>query len=302
MGNQKQKWTAEEEEALHQGVQKYGAGKWKHILKDPEFSSKLASRSNIDLKDKWRNLNVFPGQNPKTPKGKPSGSSPAPSNATPSPSPSQASGTPAVSAGTPAAAAASVNVAATPQAQTPIRTPSRQPSQTDDNAAKIYPQYNSLIFEALSTIKDPNGSDLNAIISFIEQKHNLPQSQNFRRTLGAKLRRLVSQGKLEKVQNGYKIKDTSVGVKSADDSKPPAPKEMDLPGSSNNFAYDDAIKEASETLACRLADAENKSFLATAAVMETERYAKFREENDAMLKIAEEIYAKCKLGESVRFT
>lgn len=302
MGNQKQKWTAEEEEALHQGVQKYGAGKWKHILKDPQFSQKLASRSNIDLKDKWRNLNVFPGQNPKTPKGKPSGSSPVPSNATPSPSP--APGTPAASAGTPAAAAAAapVNVAATPQAQTTIRTPTSQPSQNDDNAAKIYPQYNSLIFEALSTIKDPNGSDLNAIISFIEQKHSLPQSQNFRRTLGAKLRRLVGQGKLEKVQNGYKIKDTSVGVKSADDSKPPAPIEMDLPGSSNNFAYDDAIKEASETLACRLADAENKSFLATAAVRETERYSKFGEENDAMLKIAEEIYAKCMLGETVRFT
>lgn len=84
-----------------------------------------------------------------------------------------------------------------------------------------------------------------------------------------------------------------MGVKLADDSKPPTPKEMDLPGSSNNFAYDDAIKEASETLACRLADAENKSFLATAAVRETERYSKFGEENDAMLKIAEEIYAKC---------
>jgi len=57
MGNQKQKWTAEEEEALHQGVQKYGAGKWKHILKDPEFSSKLASRSNIDLKVRFFFLN-----------------------------------------------------------------------------------------------------------------------------------------------------------------------------------------------------------------------------------------------------
>lgn len=87
-------------------------------------------------------MNVFPGQNPKTPKGKPSGSSPAPSNATPSPSP--APGTPAASAGTPAAAAAAapVNVAATPQAQTTIRTPTSQPSQNDDNAAKIYPQYN----------------------------------------------------------------------------------------------------------------------------------------------------------------
>ncbi|XP_057425880.1 telomere repeat-binding factor 4-like [Lotus japonicus] len=62
MGNQKQKWTAEEEDVLHRGVQKYGAGKWKNILRDPEFAPSLMSRSNIDLKDKWRNLNVVTGQ------------------------------------------------------------------------------------------------------------------------------------------------------------------------------------------------------------------------------------------------
>lgn len=50
MGNQKQKWTPEEEEALHQGVQKHGTGKWKNILRDKEFAEKLCSRSNIDLK------------------------------------------------------------------------------------------------------------------------------------------------------------------------------------------------------------------------------------------------------------
>lgn len=50
MGNQKQKWTAEEEDALNRGVQKYGAGKWKNILKDPDFAPFLITRSNIDLK------------------------------------------------------------------------------------------------------------------------------------------------------------------------------------------------------------------------------------------------------------
>lgn len=50
MGNQKQKWTAEEEEGLLAGVAKHGPGKWKNILKDPEFSSVLIHRSNIDLK------------------------------------------------------------------------------------------------------------------------------------------------------------------------------------------------------------------------------------------------------------
>lgn len=50
MGIQKQKWRTEEEETLKAGVAKYGAGKWKHILTDPEFALFLTHRSNIDLK------------------------------------------------------------------------------------------------------------------------------------------------------------------------------------------------------------------------------------------------------------
>ncbi|XP_028115192.1 peptide-N(4)-(N-acetyl-beta-glucosaminyl)asparagine amidase-like isoform X1 [Camellia sinensis] len=58
MGNQKQKWTTEEEEALRAGVAKHGTGKWKNILKDPDFALSLSQRSNIDLKDKWRNMGI----------------------------------------------------------------------------------------------------------------------------------------------------------------------------------------------------------------------------------------------------
>lgn len=53
MGAPKQKWTAEEENALKAGVVKHGAGKWRTILKDPEFNAILASRSNVDLKVKF---------------------------------------------------------------------------------------------------------------------------------------------------------------------------------------------------------------------------------------------------------
>ncbi|GAU21999.1 hypothetical protein TSUD_111380 [Trifolium subterraneum] len=304
MGNQKQKWTAEEEEALQVGVQRYGAGKWKNILRDPELQPKLISRSNIDLKDKWRNLNVFPGQASTakaraTPKAKPS----VPVNATPSPSPVtvNAAATPSP-ATTPALVNATTvhNVSPVPQT-TQFQTPTRRPLQNDDDA-KIQPKYNSMIFEALTTLKDTNGSDLSAIVSFIEHKHDLPQNPNFRKTLGSKLRRLVSQGKLEKVQNGYKIKDTLIGTKPADDTQPPAPKEeMDPPVPPKTSAYDDAMREAAETVAIRIADAEHKSFLAAAAVKEVERYAKFDEENDAMLKFAEELLEKCKFGGTVRF-
>ena len=50
MGNPKQKWTSEEEDALRAGVAKHGTGKWKNILRDPEFAPSLKNRSNIDLK------------------------------------------------------------------------------------------------------------------------------------------------------------------------------------------------------------------------------------------------------------
>ncbi|KAI4364179.1 hypothetical protein MLD38_020307 [Melastoma candidum] len=56
MGNPKQKWPKEEEEALRKGVAKHGTGKWKDIQRDPEFNKFLFSHSNIDLKDKWRNV------------------------------------------------------------------------------------------------------------------------------------------------------------------------------------------------------------------------------------------------------
>ncbi|XP_010444623.1 PREDICTED: telomere repeat-binding factor 2-like [Camelina sativa] len=58
MGAPKQKWTPEEEAALKAGVRKHGTGKWRTILSDPEFSLVLKSRSNVDLKDKWRNISV----------------------------------------------------------------------------------------------------------------------------------------------------------------------------------------------------------------------------------------------------
>ncbi|KAJ8752463.1 hypothetical protein K2173_004751 [Erythroxylum novogranatense] len=58
MGAPKQKWAAEEEAALKAGVAKHGIGKWRTILMDPEFSAVLRLRLNVDLKDKWRNINV----------------------------------------------------------------------------------------------------------------------------------------------------------------------------------------------------------------------------------------------------
>ena len=50
MGVPKQRWTPEEEAALKAGVAKHGPGKWRTILRDPDFSTLLRLRSNVDLK------------------------------------------------------------------------------------------------------------------------------------------------------------------------------------------------------------------------------------------------------------
>lgn len=50
-------WTAREEKVLEAGVKQYGEGAWAKILKDPIIKSGFhAGRTNVHLKDKWRNL------------------------------------------------------------------------------------------------------------------------------------------------------------------------------------------------------------------------------------------------------
>ncbi|OIW08990.1 hypothetical protein TanjilG_05966 [Lupinus angustifolius] len=284
MGNQKQKWTADEEDALHRGVQKYGAGKWKNILKDPDFAPFLTSRSNIDLKDKWRNLNVSNGQGgskdkSRTPKPKTilaSASTPGPSSAL-------------VIASVPVSVAAPLSVVPAPQSNN-VDDPS---SNAEDS--KIPPRYNALVFEALSAIKDANGSDANAISSFIKQNHKVPT--NFRRALSTRLKRLVSQGKIEKVENGYRMKEAPSGMKS------PSPKPKDAwprQSSASSFvSCSETVREATATAAYRIAEAENKAFLAAEAFKEVDRLSQMAEENEVVLRLVTQMYEQSLRGEVV---
>ncbi|XP_020219013.1 telomere repeat-binding factor 4 [Cajanus cajan] len=278
MGNQKQKWTQDEEDALIAGVEKHGPGKWKNILKDPQFAPFLTSRSNIDLKDKWRNLSVSNGS-----QGSKDKSRVPKLKALPAPS---------TTATTTLQTAAPAPLNAASDAAVP------DPSQNEQDT-KNSPRYIPMIFEALSALKDSNGSDLNAIVSFIEQKHQVPQ--NFRRALSTRLRRLVDQGKLEKVHNCYKIKkDSSVGTKS------PAPKPKDVrpppqrqSPASVLMASNESIKEAADTAAYRVADAESKSYLAAEAVKEAEKISLLVEDCDSMLQLAKDIYEQCSRGQII---
>mmetsp|Transcript_13260 Transcript_13260/g.12836 ORF Transcript_13260/g.12836 Transcript_13260/m.12836 type:complete len:684 (+) Transcript_13260:102-2153(+) len=49
-------WTLDEENALQEGMKKYGFGKWVDIKKDREFGEILKDRTNINCKDKYRNM------------------------------------------------------------------------------------------------------------------------------------------------------------------------------------------------------------------------------------------------------
>eukprot|EP01031_Cornospumella_fuschlensis_P026377 gene26377-31872_t len=50
------KWSYDEEEALREGVKRYGVGKWREIKSDPDFAAVLKKRDPVQLKDKYRNL------------------------------------------------------------------------------------------------------------------------------------------------------------------------------------------------------------------------------------------------------
>ncbi|KAI7989190.1 Telomere repeat-binding factor 5 [Camellia lanceoleosa] len=277
MGNPKQKWTSEEEEALRAGVAKHGTGKWKNIQKDPEFNHFLYSRSNIDLKDKWRNMSVSANsqgsrEKSRTTKAKANPDAPA----TPLPN------------------------TQTSTSITPAANGSSADAVMDDSSkclldGKTASKYNAMIYEALSTLKDPNGSDTSAIVGFIEQRHEVPQ--NFRRLLSSRLRRLVAQDKLEKVQNCYKIKrDVLVAAK----TPTPKPKETIRPRQSQTTGYlGDTVEEAAVGAAYKVAEAENKSFVAAEAVKEAERVSRMAEDTDSLLQLAKEIFEKCSRGEIV---
>ncbi|XVF35055.1 hypothetical protein REPUB_Repub18cG0111900 [Reevesia pubescens] len=265
MGNPKQKWTAEEEEALRAGVAKYGKGNWKSIQRDPDLSPFLFARSNIDLKDKWRNLSGGPGGHGSREKSRVS-----------KPKPSSDSSTPQSSV------------------PAPVKSNALPKPRTDDSSKSFTPnRYNEMIIEAVSALKEPNGSDNRAIVGYIEQRQEVPQS--FRKQLCSRLKRLVAVEKLEKVHNRYKIrKDETLGTKT------PSPKQKGtrLKQSHNTgHVTCEAAEEASVTAAYLIAEAENKSFVAAEAVKEAERVSKMAEDMDSLLQLAKDIFETCSQGE-----
>lgn len=250
MGIQKQKWTREEEAALKAGVDKHGPGKWKTILTDPDFKDALSNRSNIDLKDKWRNLGIanIPLASKKN------------------------DPVLAITCGTHATAQSTNNALSLVAANGATNTP-RTPQESGIMVTR------SIVFKAISSINDSKGSDFNAIASFIEQRHEVPY--NFRRYLSSMIRRLILQGRLVKVEQRYRIKN------SGSSTKLPAPRAREVnPVTCENLdvSNPDTPDGAARSAAFWLVQADNKSFLAAEAVEEAERVNAMAEESETMLE------------------
>lgn len=190
MGAPKQKWTQEEEAALKAGVVKHGAGKWRTILKDPEFSDVLYLRSNVDLKDKWRNMSVMAngwGSREKarlalkrmqvTPKQDEN----------------------------PMALSTVVHSDEEIVDAKPIAVSNDTLQLTSSKRSFI--RLDNLVMEAITSLKEPAGSNKTAIASFIEEQYWAPS--NFKKLLSAKLKFLTANGKLMKVKRKYRIAPTT---------------------------------------------------------------------------------------------
>ncbi|KAL7091833.1 hypothetical protein ACP275_12G128000 [Erythranthe tilingii] len=153
---------------------------------------------------------------------------------------------------------------------------SSKPLPGGTNASK----YDPLIYDALSNLKGPNGSDLVAIATYIEQSYEVPRT--FKKNLRSRLNCLVKEGKLEKVGNCFKTK------RDDDDAEV----ESKIPAVADDESMDylgDTVEEACLIAAHRIAEAENKSYAAAEAFNEAERLSILSEESDVLLQALAEL-------------
>ncbi|CAN7101150.1 hypothetical protein HID58_023166 [Brassica napus] len=199
MGAPKQKWTPEEEAALKAGVLKHGTGKWRTILSDPQFSSVLKSRSNVDLKDKWRNISVTAlwGSRKKA-KLALRRNLPAPkqddnNNTTPLSIVSLANGQERTNPTSPGGFGAG-----SPQTHA---------------SKKSITSLDRIILEAITNLKETRGSDRTSIFLYIEENFKTPP--NMKRNVAVRLKHLSSNGPLVKIKHRYRFSTnfTSVGAR-----------------------------------------------------------------------------------------
>ncbi|EES00984.1 single myb histone 1 [Sorghum bicolor] len=194
MGAPKQRWTPEEEAALKAGVAKHGPGKWRTILRDSDFSELLRLRSNVDLKDKWRNLSVTAGGYGSREKARMAlkkGKRVVP----------KLTAEPMDIDGKDMDNAHDAAIEAEPLAM------ALEPLAIEESPDKSVARLDDLIFEAIRKLNEPSGSNKAAIAAYIEEQYWPPA--DFQRLLSTKLKSLVNSGKLIKVNQKFRIAQSS---------------------------------------------------------------------------------------------
>ncbi|XP_020554937.1 telomere repeat-binding factor 1 isoform X2 [Sesamum indicum] len=229
MGAPKQKWTAEEEGALKAGIHKYGIGKWSTILKDPEFSTVLRSRSNVDLKDKWRNLNCMANGLGSRHRARVASKS---NQLTAKQDEDTIVPSSMVDKDSEIINVTSLGASSEISHDAGLR---KQISRLDDiihyvpfhiydfiPSLFLLPLYlrnwhcqelfrlDDHILEAITKLKEPRGSSRPAIAQYIEEHYSAPP--DFERTLAASLKVLTDNGRLVKVKHQYRIAPRSVSL------------------------------------------------------------------------------------------
>ncbi|CAH8280969.1 unnamed protein product [Arabidopsis lyrata] len=187
MGAPKQKWTPEEEAALKAGVLKHGTGKWRTILSDTEFSLILKSRSNVDLKDKWRNISVTAlwGSRKKAKL--------------------------ALKMTPPATIQDDNNTALSIVALANDDERAKPTSPGGSCASKrSITSLDKIILEAITNLKELRGSDRTSIFLYIEENFKTPP--NMKRHVAVRLKHLSSNGTLVKIKHKYRFSSNFIPV------------------------------------------------------------------------------------------
>jgi len=249
MGAPKQKWTAEEEYALKAGVKKHGIGKWRNILKDPEFSMALRLRSNIDLKDKWRNMSVTgSGGSISRERAKLGNKNSRRLSLSKVLEEEQGEYTP---------------VAISPKLEdsvvidvTPIASSSVPLKIKSKGTKKPLKRLGNMILEAITQLHEYDGSSNTSIAMYIEAKCRVPP--DFQRQLSAKLKTLVDSGNLIKVNRNYKLPPSSTALQEQTATQAERDQAM-------------TIQEAADSAARAVAEAEIAEAEAEEAIRKAEK-------------------------------
>ncbi|CAL4951773.1 unnamed protein product [Urochloa decumbens] len=192
MGAPKQRWTSEEDAALRTGVARHGVGNWRTILNDPQLSSILRYRSNVDLKDKWRNMNITV-----TPLGSRDKVRTAAKKARAAPKNDDHS----TSIITITSDADDEIIDAKPIVS--VSSEAWNTSISKESHSRL----DKIILEAIKNLNEPTGSHKITIANYIEEQYWPPK--DFDQLLSAKLKDLATSGKLKKVRRKYRIAPSS---------------------------------------------------------------------------------------------